>query len=179
MPSERTAWLAELRRNHRPETILTLCQLQELGPGLLTTQELVELLGVQASSTNLALGRLKRAGLVRYEGWPKKGRLIWWIARHDDHEPDPTMYPRWVLRANAAKSVEVLFGREREAAQALSVHWKTMSNFLSGRYGKCRLLGEWEIRQDPIDYITGKNAYFPKHRASARDRDQPGPRLAS
>lgn len=179
MPSERTAWLAELRRNHRPETILTLCQLQELGPGLFTTQDLVERLGVQSSSTNLALGRLKRAGLVRYEGWPKKGRLIWWIASHDDREPDPVLYPRWVLRANAAKSVEVLFGREREAAQALSVHWKTMSNFLSGRYGKCRLLGEWEIRQDPIDYITGKNAYFPKHRASARDRDQPGPRLAA
>jgi hypothetical protein len=155
MPTERTAWLARLRCSHRPETILTLLQLQELGPGLYTTQELVELLGVQSSSTNLSLGRLKCAGLLRYEGWCKKGRLIWWIADWDNVSPDPaTQYPRWVLRANAAKEAEVLLGKERQAAQSLCVHPKTLSNFLSGRYGDHRLLGEWAIKTNPIEFVT-------------------------
>jgi hypothetical protein len=154
MSTERAAWLAGLRRVHRPETILTLLQLQELGPGLYTTQDLVELLGVQSSSTNLSLARLKCAGLLRYEGWFKKGRLIWWVADWDDTTPRPELYPRWVLRANAAKEVEVLFGREREAAVKLGVHWKTLSNFLCRRYGDYRLLSEWEIKRDPISYIT-------------------------
>jgi hypothetical protein len=152
----RTAWLASLRRQHRPETLLTLLQLQALGPGLYTTQDLVERLGVQSSSTNLSLARLKCAGLLRYEGWCKKGRLIWWIADWDDTRPRPERYPRWILRANAAKEAEVLFGREREAANRLGVHRKTLSNFLSRRYGDCRLLGEWEIKKDPVSFITSQ-----------------------
>lgn len=157
MPT-RTAWIADLRRRHRSETILTLLQLQELGPGLYTTEDLVERLGVQSSSTNLALARLKCAGLLRYEGWCKKGRLIWWIADFGDTKPDPARFPRWILRVNAVREVEVLFGRQREAADRLGVHWKTFSNFLSGRYGDCRLLGEWYIAQDPVQFITQSNA---------------------
>ena len=155
MSPERAAWLADLRRSHRSETILTLLQLQELGPGLYTTQDLMELLGVQSSSTGLALARLKCAGLLQYEGWCKKGRLIWWIADWDDTKPSPAkQYPRWVLRANAAKEAEVMLGKEREAAQKLRVHPKTLSNFLSGRYGDCRLLGEWKIKTTPVDFVT-------------------------
>jgi hypothetical protein len=154
MPSQRSAWIADLRRRYRPETVLTLLQLQELGPGLYTTEELVGLLGVQSSSTNLALARLKCAGLLRYEGWCKKGRLIWWIADFDDTRPDPARFPRWILRVNAVREVEVLFGRQRDAADRLGVHWKTFSNFLSGRYGDCRLLGDWYIAQDPVQFIT-------------------------
>jgi hypothetical protein len=155
MSTERAAWLADLRRSHRSETVLTLLQLQELGPGLYTTQDLVEHLGVQSSSTNLSLARLKDAGLLRYEGWCKKGRLIWWIADCDAPAPDPaTRYPRWVLRANAAKEAEVLLGEEREAARKLCVHPKTLSNFLSGRYGDCRLLGEWMIKTNPIEFVN-------------------------
>ena len=155
MSTERVAWLADLRRSHRSETVLTLLQLQELGPGLYTTQDLVEHLGVQSSSTNLSLARLKGAGLLRYEGWCKKGRLIWWVASWDDRTPDPaTQYPRWVLRANAAKEAEVLLGKEREAARKLCVDPKTLGNFLSGRYGDCRLLGEWMIKTNPIEFVT-------------------------
>ena len=152
--SDRTAWIADLRRAHRPETVLTLLQLQAIGPGLYNTNQLIELLGIGSSSTNLALARLKCAGLLRYEGWPKKGRLIWWIADFDDSTPQLERYPRWVLRANAAKEAEVLLGREREAAKKLNVHWKTLSNFLSGRYGECRLLGEWEIKHTPVQFVT-------------------------
>ncbi len=172
MSPERAAWLASLRRVHRPETVLTLIQLQELGPGLYTTQDLMELLGVQSSSINLSLARLECAGLLRYEGWPKKGRLVWWIADWNDLKPRTKLYPRWVLRANAAKEIEVLFGREREAADKLGVHWKTLSNFLSRRYGDSRLLGEWEIRRDPIHYITGNDSHLSKPRAKRIDRDQ-------
>lgn len=158
MTTERAAWLADLRRSHRSETILTLLQLQELGPGLYTTSDLVGLLGVQSSSTNLSLARLKSAGLLQYEGWGKKGRLIWWIADHDNTKPDPaTQYPRWVLRANAAKEAEVVLGREREAAQKLCVHPRTLSNFLGGRYGDNRLLGEWSIKTNPIEFVTQCN----------------------
>jgi hypothetical protein len=159
MPSDRAAWLAELRRTHRPETILTLLQLQALGPGLYTTQDLVELLGVQSSSTSLSLARLKCSGLVQYEGWCKKGRLIWWIADWDGIRPAADRFPRWVLRANAASEVEILFGREKEAAKGLNVHWKTMSNFLSRRYSSHRLLGRWEIKHDPVSYIKRNDAH--------------------
>jgi hypothetical protein len=151
----RTAWLASLRRSHRPETLLTLLQLQALGPGLYTTADLVEHLGIQSSSVNLTVARLKCAGLLRFEPWYKKGRLIWWVADFDDTTPDPAAgFPRWVLRANAAKEVEVMLGKEREAAEHLHVHCKTLSNFLSGRYGEFRLLGEWRIKMNPIDFVT-------------------------
>lgn len=160
MTEFRSEWLADLRRMHRPETVLTLLQLQALGPGLYATQDLVGLLGVQSSSTNLSLARLKCAGLLRYEGWCKKGRLIWWIADWDRTKVQPELYPRWVLRANAAKEVEILFGREREAADRLGVHWKTLSNFLSRRYGDSRLLGQWEIKHDPVSFIKTHDTDF-------------------
>jgi len=153
MSHERAHWLADLRTRHRPETILTLLQLQELGPGLYTTSQLVDLLGVQSSSVNLSLARLKCSNLVRYEGWCKKGRLFWWIADFDDLTPQAELFPRWVLRANAAKEAEVLLGRQVEAAKRLSVDRKTLSNFLSGRYGDCRLLGEWSIKMTPIEFV--------------------------
>ena len=163
MSSERTAWIAELRRKHRPETVLTLLQLQELGPGLYTTKQLVDLLGLQSSSINLALGRLKCSDLLRFEGWPKKGRLIWWIADHDDIIPRTERFPRWVLRANAAKEAEVLLGKEREAAEKLCVHWKSLSNFLSGRYKEHRLLGQWDIKFNPVQFVTNYDTHFSQH----------------
>ena len=154
MSLERTHWLADLRSRHRPETVLTLLQLQALGPGLYTTSELVDLLGVQSSSVNLSLARLKCANLLRFEGWCKKGRLFWWIADWHDQAPDPaTQFPRWVLRANAAKEAEVLLGKQVEAAKRIGVDRKTLSNFLSGRYGDCRLLGEWSIKTTPIEFV--------------------------
>lgn len=164
MTKSRSKWLADLRRIHRPETVLTLLQLQALGPGLYTTQDLVELLGVQSSSTNLSLARLKCAGLLRYEGWCKKGRLIWWIADWGDTTAQAELYPRWVLRANVAKEFEIPFGREREAADSLGVHWKTLSNFLCRRYGDSRLLREWEIKHDPISFITGNDHHLSEQR---------------
>ena len=161
----RAAWLADLRRRHRPETVLTLLQLQVLGPGLYTTEELVELLGVQGSSTSLSLARLKCAGLIQYVGWPKKGRLIWWIADWDNLTADRLLhYPRWVLKANAAKEAEVWLGHEREAAKGLNVNWKTLSNFLSGRYGYYRLLGEWDIKLNPIQFVAQNEAHFSQSR---------------
>lgn len=159
MTKSRSEWLADLRAKHRPETVLTLLQLQALRPGLYTTQDLVELLGVQSSSTSLSLARLKCSGLVQYEGWFKKGRLIWWIADWDDTRPAADRFPRWVLRANSAREVEILFGREKEAAKGLNVHWKTMSNFLSRRYSSHRLLGRWEIKHDPVSYIKHNDAH--------------------
>lgn len=164
-PSE---WIADLRRRHRPETVLTLLQLQVLGPGLYTTEELVDLLGVQSSSTSLSLARLKGAKLIEYVGWPKKGRLIWYVADWDNQTVDRwSHYPRWVLKANAAKEAEVLLGREREAADRLGVNHKTLSNFLSGRYGQCRLLGEWEIKLNPIQFVAQNEANFSQSRVWA------------
>lgn len=160
----RSEWLADLRNTHRSETLLTLLQLQALGPGLYTTKELMVALGTGSSSTGLALARLKGAGLLRYEGWFKKGRLIWWIADFDDSTPRPELFPRWVLRANAAKEFEIPFGREREAAESLGVHWKTLSNFLSRRYGDSRLLATWEIKHDPISFITGNDSHLSEQR---------------
>jgi plasmid maintenance system antidote protein VapI len=161
-PSE---WIADLRRRHRPETVLTLLQLQVLGPGLYTTQELVELLGVQSSSTNLSLARLKCAGLIEYVGWPKKGRLIWYVADWDNPTADRrSHHPRWVLKANAAKRAEVWLGRQAEAAHKLGVDRKTLSNFLSGRYGYCRLLGEWDIELNPIQFVTQNETHFSQPR---------------
>lgn len=160
MDVRRSAWIADLRRRHRSETVLTLLQLQELGPGLYAPDDLVEGLGIQPSSANQILARLKCAGLLRYEGWRKRGRLIWWIADCDNTTPDPARFPRWVLRVNAVREVEVLFGRQREAADRLGVHWKTFSNFLSGSYGDHRLLGDWYVAKDPVQFITQSNAYF-------------------
>ena len=138
---------------HRSETILSLLQLQGLGPGLYTNDELGELLGLRSNVANVTMLRLRQAGLVRYEGWPKKGRLLWWIADWDQQEPHPDLFPRWVLRANAAKEAEILFGQQRQAAHRLNVNVKTLSNFLCHRYCGSRLLGEWEIKHDPIDYV--------------------------
>lgn len=151
---ERLAWIADLRHRCRPETVLTLLQLQALGPGLYTAAELTELVGVSESSLVQSFARLQSLGLLRYEGWPKKGRLIWWIADWDNQRPDPpSQFPRWVLRANAVREVEVLLGKEREAAARLCVNWKSLSNFLSRRTGCYRLLGEWEIKLDPVQFV--------------------------
>ena len=133
-------------------------------------------LGIGSSSTNLALARLKCAGLLRYEGWCKKGRLIWWIADWDDQVPQPERYPRWVLRVNAAKEFEIPFGREREAASTLGVHWKTLSNFLSRRYCGSRLLGEWEIKHDPVSFITGNDTHLSEQRSWPHGGHQRDPR---
>jgi hypothetical protein len=152
---QRLAWIADLRQRHRPETVLTLLQLQALGPGLYTSKELLELLGMSESSIQQSFARLQCTGLLRYEGWPKKGRLIWWVADWDNMQPDPaTQFPRWVLRANAVRQVEVLLGKEREAADRLRVNWKSLSNFLSRRTGCYRLLGEWSIELDPVQFVT-------------------------
>jgi hypothetical protein len=152
---QRLAWIADLRQRHRPETVLTLLQLQALGPGLYTSKELLELLGISESSIQQSFARLQCTGLLRYEGWPKKGRLIWWVADWDNMQPDPaTQFPRWVLRANAVRQVEVLLGKEREAADRLRVNWKSLSNFLSRRTGCYRLLGEWSIELDPVQFVT-------------------------
>ncbi len=158
MPTERTAWLASLRRSHRPETILTLLQLQELGPGLYSTRTLNEPLGVQTNSTNVALGRLKRAGLLCYEAWGNKGRLIWWVADWNDRVPDrEKQHPRWVLRASGGREAEVLLGSQREVAQRLNIDHKTLTNFLGRRYDNNRLLGKWSIKTDPIEFVTQCN----------------------
>lgn len=155
MCPSRAQWLADLRRAHRPETILTLLQLQALGPGLYTIDQLSELLGVGSSSLANGLSRLRCAGLLGYVGWFKKGTLIWWIAAHDDQKPDTArQYPRWILRANAACEIEILFGKQQEAAKRLCVDEKTLRNFLCHRYESDRLLRKWSIWQDPVQFVT-------------------------
>lgn len=152
--TSRSEWIADLRRRHRPETLLTLLQLQELGPGLYSSTDLVGLLGIQTSSINLSLARLKCSGLIRYEGWLKKGRLVWWVANWDAQEFDhQAMFPRWVLQANAVRTMEVLLGKERETARKLGVNYKSFSNFLGGGYGSARLLGEWSVKLNPIQFV--------------------------
>jgi hypothetical protein len=152
---QRLAWIADLRRQHRPETVLTLLQLQALGPGLYTSEELTRLLGITASVIQASLARLQCTGLLRYQGWPKKGRLIWWVADWNNLQPDPaTQFPRWVLRANAVRQVEVLLGKESEAAERLGIDGNSLRNFLSRRSGCYRLLSEWSIEIDPVQFVT-------------------------
>lgn len=152
---EKLAWIADLRRRHRPETVLTLLQLQALGLGLYTSEELGELTGMSESALVTSFARLQCLGLIRYEGWPKKGRLVWWIADWDAPPPDPaTQFPRWVLRANAVRQIEVPLGKEPEAAKQLGVDLKTFRNFLGRRTGCYRLLGQWQIQFDPEQFIT-------------------------
>lgn len=157
-PSE---WIADLRRRHRPETVLTLLQLQVLGPGLYKSEELAELLGFHARSARASLAKLKCARLIEYVKWSKHGWLIWWIADWDNLTSDRwSQYPRWVLKANAARRVEVWLGREAEAADKLGVTLKALQNFLGGRYGYYRLLGEWDIEVNPIQFVARNDVYF-------------------
>jgi hypothetical protein len=153
--SSRLAWIADLRRQHRPETVLTLLQLQALGPGLYTGEDLQGWLGLSDRAIIQSFSRLQVLGLVQYEGWKKKGRLIWWIADWDDRSPNPaTQFPRWVLRANAARRVEVLLGKEQEAAKRFGVDKRSLQNFLGRRTSHHRLLGEWQVQLDPVQFVT-------------------------
>jgi hypothetical protein len=152
---DKLAWIADLRRQHRPETVLTLLQLQALGPGLYTRDELQERLGLSDRAVIQSFARLQAHGLIRYEGWQTKGRLIWWIADWNAAPPDPaTQFPRWVLRANAAHRVEVLFGKEKEAAKRFGVDHGSFRNFLGRRTSHNRLLGQWQVQLDPAQFVT-------------------------
>lgn len=152
---EKLAWIADLRRQYRPEIVLTLLQLQGLGPGLYTAEKLGELMGMSESVLVASFARLQCLGLIRYQAWPKKGRLIWWIADWDAAPPNPaTQYPRWILRANAVRRAEVLLGKEQEAARQLGVDEKSLRNFLGRRTGRYRLLSQWQIELDPEQFVT-------------------------
>lgn len=147
-------WIADLRRQHRPETVLGLLQLQVLGPGLYPAPELARCLGIEARTIDSMMKRLKSAALVEYESWGKRGRLVWWIASHSDLAPDRAMlFPRWILQANAVRKLEVLFGTEKEMAEKLGVSWRTLSNFLNESRSGYRLLGQWSIKVNPTHFI--------------------------
>lgn len=163
MMKSRSEWIADLRHQHRPETVLGLLQFQLLGPGLYPAPELARLLGIESRTVNAMMVRLKETGLVEYENWGKRGRLVWWIARHDDLTPDREMlFPRWILQANAVREFQVLFGTEKETAERLGVHWRTLSNFLNESRSSYRLLGEWSIRLNPIHFVQRNDVHVSK-----------------
>lgn len=157
-PSE---WIADLRRRHRPETVLTLLQLQVLGPGLYRATDLARCLGVEPRTVFSIMERLKSAELVEFESWGKRGRLIWWVATSRYQKPDrEALFPRWVLRSNAARRFEVLFGTEKETAVKLGMSWRSLSNFLNESRSPYWLLGQWSIELNPIQFVTQNEAHF-------------------
>lgn len=157
-PSE---WIADLRRRHRPETVLTLLQLQVLGPGLYRSTDLARCLGIEPRTVFSIMERLKNVGLVEFESWGKRGRLIWWVATSRCQRPDrEALFPRWILRSNAARRFEVLLGTEKETAAKLGMSWRSLSNFLNESRSSYRLLSQWSIELNPIQFVAHNESHL-------------------
>lgn len=144
-------YLATLRRQHRPEMVLVLVQLEQITPDWwLTLEELAEQLGTDRSTLNRSIRKLERLGLLKRSSYSNcGGTWIWWVKRSATDQPSPDAEPAWVARdvKRGLKERITISGRWQWAAKH-GIPKGTMSSWL---YGYMRLLRErWVILETSL-----------------------------
>jgi hypothetical protein len=145
-------YLAQIRRQHRCELILTLVQLEQLCPGWWADlSELADQLGTDRATLNRSLTKLERLGLLRRERISNTGgNWIWWVKRHADDQPRPGDEPAWILRdGELGKTIRVPISTRWKWAAARGIPQSTMRGFLNGH--RSTMQGRWRVVGSPWD----------------------------
>jgi DNA-binding HxlR family transcriptional regulator len=144
-------YLAALRRQHRPEMVLLLVQLEQVAPGWWQDLEtLAEQLGRDRSTLNRSLRKLERIGLIRRASYSNcGGTWIWWVQRSATDQPAPDAEPAWVAHDVKRRLTErIPISSRWQWAAKRDIPRGTMSSWL---YGRMRLLrNRWEIVESPL-----------------------------
>ena len=145
-------YLAQIRRQLRAELVITLVQLEQLCPGWWADlSELADQLGTDRASLNRSLTKLERLGLLRRERISNTGgNWVWWVKRHEGHEPQPQDEPAWSLRdVRVGKTIRVTIRDRWRWAQRHGIARPTMQSFLGGY--QQTLQGRWKVTGSPWD----------------------------
>jgi len=145
-------YLAQIRRQHRCELILTLVQIEQLCPGWWADlSELADQLGTDRASLNRSLQKLERLGLLRRERISNTGgNWLWWVKRSADDVPPPGAEPAWILRdGELGKTIRVPIRKRWEWAERQGIPRPTMQSFLGGH--QLTLRGRWRVVGSPWD----------------------------
>lgn len=145
-------FLAALRRRHRAELVLVLVQLEQVAPGWwLTLTELADQLGTDRATLNRSIRKLEDLGLLRRTSISNcGGTWIWWVQRHEQHQPRPEEEPAWELRDLSRRRTErVTIAQRWEWGKQRGIPRQTMRSFLAGHQEVLR--ERWRLISTPLD----------------------------
>lgn len=145
-----STYLADLRKKHRTEIILTLVQLSQLCPSSwLTLEELANYLGTDRASLNRSLRKLEDLNLLRRSSISNNGGTwIWWVAKCKGDQPTPNAEPAWILNDLTLKqNVRVPISKRWQWAQMRRIPRQTFRSFLAGN--QTILRERWKLVSGP------------------------------
>lgn len=154
-------FLAQLRHQHRSETLLTMMQLEQIIPCDSSSErkwswhesitDLALEIGTDRASLNRCLRRLEKLGLIKYHSISNHGGTwVWWVKRHPADTPNPKDEPGWDLRmTTSSHTVRIPVSKREEWAKARGIPLPTLYGFLQGRQKVLR--NQWRLIRSPFD----------------------------
>lgn len=147
-------FLLSLRKTTHVEQILTLVQVEQLMPNWWANlQDLADEVGVTRDTLSRTLCSLEKKGLIKkYTANSKGGTWIWWVKRHANDVPDPSIEPCWRLKMVSRKHYEKIFiTQKKKWADSHGISYGTLRSFLLGREEV--LHKKWKLIGTPLDFL--------------------------
>ncbi len=147
-------FLAQLRRRHRCQILMTLVQLEQLAPGWWPTQQaLADQLGILRSELNVNMQQLVRLGLLgKIARSNSGGTWVYWVKRSEKDALDPRLIPAWVVRDQLRHTTErIQVDKQKDWALWKEIPYNTLRSFLMGRQ---KLMdNRWTLVCTPFDAL--------------------------
>lgn len=147
-------YLAALRRQLRPELVITILQLRQVCPAWWADlSEMAEQLGTDRASLNRSITKLERLGLLKRSTIGNTGGTwVWWVKGGEHDQPRPGDEPGWQLSdTSRGRSEKVTIGQRWAWADRRGINRHTMRSFLNGH--QLILAREWKLTGNPWDEV--------------------------